>query len=73
MQYPALDRGQLDTEDSNPDLVPGDWRTEPHFEEVEGAAGRGNIDAIAGKRQREYRRQYFVSTAGSVPWQDRIM
>ena len=29
MEYPALDRGQLDTKDSNPDLVPGDWGTEP--------------------------------------------
>jgi hypothetical protein len=54
MQYPELDRGQLDTEKSNPDLVPGDWRTEPHFDDVEEAAG--NIDSIAGKRQWKYRR-----------------
>ena len=66
MRYPVLDRGQIDAENDAHEIA---WRDEVQLEEVKQAVGGGNIDNVAGKRQREYLSMYFCSDAGSVPWQ----
>lgn len=71
-RYPALQNAVLDQEDGNHNLILGEWRQEANMHEVEQVAGP-NRNTRTGKRQREYLRLYFSSSAGSVPWQDRII
>ena len=73
MRYANLDRGQMDAEDEDHNIVPGAWRDEVQMGEVQQAVGGGNIDNVVGKQQREYLRMYFCSAAGSVPWQERMV
>ncbi len=49
-------------------LVPGAWRDDAVMRDVE-AEGRGPRTTQAGKEQRAYFKKYFMSPAGSVPWQ----
>lgn len=69
IRYPGLQNADLDREDDNGQLVPGAWRDEAVMQDVQ-AEGRGPKMTQAGKEQRAYFKNYFLSPAGSVPWQD---
>lgn len=68
-RYPNMQNADLDAEDNNHQVIPGAWRDAAVLQEVV-AAGRGPRQTIAGKQQRMYFKNYFMSDAGSVPWQD---
>ena len=72
MRFPTLQNQQLDSEDSEHNLIPGAWGETANMHEVEQIRGH-NRDSTAGKRQREYLKLYFNSEAGAVPWQYRIV
>ncbi|KAK3108095.1 hypothetical protein FSP39_001045 [Pinctada imbricata] len=72
MKFPSMQNTQLDSEDSEHNIVPGAWRATAYMHEVDQVRGH-NVDATRAKRQREYLRLYFNSTAGSVPWQDNMI
>lgn len=67
-RYPGLQNPDLDREDDQVQLVPGAWRDDAVMRDVE-AEGRGPRTTQAGKEQRAYFKKYFMSPAGSVPWQ----
>ena len=68
-RYPNLQNQDLDGMDGAGNLVPGAWRTAAVMREVDqvGRAPRANRE---GKQQRLYLKNYFMSAAGRVPWQD---
>lgn len=71
IRYPGVP-ANADQEDQNHALVPGVWREESQLVDAGGHAGR-NVDHNLGKQQRNYLRDYFMSEAGSVPWQEQMI
>lgn len=69
IRYPGLQNTDLDREDENGQVVPGAWRDKTVWQDVQ-AEGRGPKLTQAGKEQRTYFKNYFLSPAASVPWQD---
>ena len=64
---PEVDREDPDTHD----LVPGQWRLDPHMQGLMPLSGhRSQREA---KDQREYLSHYYMSPAGAVPWQERMV
>ena len=71
-RYPRLTVSLVDTENPETHTVnPGAWRREPPLVNLEVA--RGNTATNAGKAARDYLRAYFMSDAGRVLWQDRMI
>jgi hypothetical protein len=69
-RYPQLTNNLLDAEDPLTHHVNmGEWRQGPIMTELD--ALKGNNSTKAGKAYRQYLTQYFVSEAGSVPWQEK--
>ena len=71
VRYLALQNSSLDQEDGNHNLIPGEWRQTANMRDVQQVVGP-NINTRAGKGQREYRKLYLNSAAGSVSWQDTV-
>ena len=72
MRYPGHQRNIIDVEDENHNLIPGQWREErPLMEDPSGRPPRS--DSARAKKNRTYLANYFCSTAGSVPWQNRMV
>jgi hypothetical protein len=72
-RYGAQNLGpDVDHEDDQHNLIPGEWRQHANMHEVDQVVGP-NRDAVDGKRQRELLRLYYNSPAGAVPWQDRMI
>lgn len=59
---------EVDQEDARGRLIPGAWRTEACMREVEDLSKAPRATA-AGKKHQAYLKHYFMSEAGSVPWQ----
>ena len=68
MRYPGLQNAELDHEDANHKIVPGEWRRHAPMHELLCARG-SNQATTEAKGQQEYLRLYFNSPAGAVPWQ----
>lgn len=60
----------MDKENANHQITPGSRRANAAMYDVDNIMGP-NRDSTDPKKQREYLKFYFNSTAGSVPWQDR--
>ena len=73
MRYANLDRGLMDIEDEEHNVVLGAWRDGLSVEDIDQAFRGGNVDNVSGKQQREYLSLYFSSEAGSVPWQENMI
>ena len=71
-RFAMLQNGQVDAEDDQHNIIPGQWRATANMHEVDNVVGP-NRDTIAAKKQREYLKLYFNSPAGSVPWQERMI
>lgn len=69
MRNPAADANVMDQEDVHHNLLPGAWRDQANMADMH-QPQYGNRDTVAAKRQRIYLKHYFVSAAGSVPWQE---
>ena len=59
---------EADREEEDGELIPGAWRTEALMQEVTDL-GRAPRATAAGKLQQATLKHYFMSPAGSVPWQ----
>jgi hypothetical protein len=71
-RYPGLQNKQLDRpENENRDYVAGAWRQGRNLEDTQTVTGH-NTASKEGKKQRNLIRHWLNSTAGSVPWQDRM-
>ncbi|ROL42257.1 hypothetical protein DPX16_18179 [Anabarilius grahami] len=66
-----LPPGYTDWEDENHQLHNGAWRQEITLQSVN--MGGGKNPTIAAKEQRDHLKEYFVSPAGCVPWQDQYV
>lgn len=71
-KYPSLQNVELDREDANHNMVPGEWRRNAPMHELYRARGPNQATTDA-KRQREYLKLYFNSPAGAVPWQENMI
>ena len=71
-RFAMLQNGQVDAEDDQHNIIPGQWRATANMHEVDNVVGP-NRDTIAAKKQREYLKLYYNSPAGSVPWQERMI
>lgn len=67
-RYPGIQNALLDREGDNHQVVPGAWRDEQVFEEVNNVRGPTS-ETRRGKRQRLFLKHYYNSEVGSVPWQ----
>ena len=70
-RYPGVP-ANADQEDQNHALVPGVWQEESQQVDAGGHACR-NVDHNLGKQQRNYLRDYFMSEACSVLWQEQMI
>ncbi len=70
-RYPGQQNALLDVEDEDHNIIPGAWRQEGMLEELQRIGG--NRMTREAKRQREYLKHYYVSPAGRVPWQERML
>lgn len=71
-QRVVMAANEVDHEDEGHNLVQGDWRHGPHWEDVPQPPARGNLATVDARRQREHLRDYFVSPVGAVDWQQRM-
>ena len=72
VRYPGADNHVVDLENADHQLIPGAWRTDAVMADVN-QRQCGNRDSQAAKTQRLDLKNYFMSPAGSVPWQDRMV
>uniref|UniRef100_A0A9J8D5P7 DDE Tnp4 domain-containing protein n=1 Tax=Cyprinus carpio carpio TaxID=630221 RepID=A0A9J8D5P7_CYPCA len=66
-----LPPGYTDWEGENHQLHDGAWRQERTLQSVN--MGGGKNPTITAKEQRDHLKEYFVSPAGCVPWQDQYV
>jgi len=67
LRYPAEQNRDLDQEDGDHEVVPGEWRNNHPLLPIQGY--KGARESTLAKRQRDYLTAYYNSPAGSVPWQ----
>nr|XP_054753761.1 putative nuclease HARBI1 [Lytechinus pictus] len=73
IRHPAMHHGQLDTEDTDHNIIPGEWRNMAPMHEVPTQRGPFR-DTAEAKAQRETLRLYFNNPlGGAVPWQERMI
>ena len=68
----GIPKGMVDEEDADHQVTPGAWREGPALTDGEQVT-RGNIGTREAKTVREKLTEYYVSPAGQVPWQDRMI
>ena len=62
----------VDSEDSDThDLIPGGWRTDRHLQGL--LPLTGHYTQKDAKDQPDYLSHYYISPAGAVPWQERLV
>ena len=71
-QSVVMAANEVDHEDEEHNFVPGAWRHGPHWEDVPQPPPTGNLATVDARRQRDHLRDYFVSSVGSVDWQQRM-
>ena len=72
MSINGVNRLDVDEEDENNQVIPGQWRTDAVMHEVEAHLHAPRANA-AGQALRSTFQHYFNSDAGSVPWQLRVL
>ena len=71
-RIPAIPVNDVDHEDDEHNVVPGNWRDDAMWQDV-ATTRRKKQRTLDAKRQREYLKTYFNSPAGAVEWQDRMI
>jgi hypothetical protein len=71
MRYPQLRPQEVDREDANGNVRPGQWREGRVL--TDNANLVGNQSQKRAKRQRNYLKDYYNSPFAALPWQDRIV
>ena len=70
-RHPQAQAGEVDQEDREGNVVPGQWRQGQQLTDNENLIGnRGMREA---KAQRNYLMDFYNSPTGALPWQDRIV
>ena len=70
-RYPHATQ-EVDREDPHThDLIPGEWRLNQHLQGL--LAPTGHRFQKEAKNQRDYLSHYYMSSAGAVPWQERMV
>ena len=72
MRYPQMQNAEVDREDEDHNLIPGEWRDGIVMGDPPQWTGN-NRDNAEGKRYRDYLKHYLCSPAGSVPWQEKAI
>lgn len=72
-RVPIIPVNEVDHEDEEHNLVPGNWRDEVQWQDVDTPPDARNRDTWNAKQQHEYLERYFNSPAGAVEWQDRMI
>ena len=70
-RYPQEQVGEVDREDANGNLVPGQWREGRVLTSNRGLVG--TRPQRQAKQQHNYLMDYYNSPTGALPWQDRIV
>ncbi|XP_062601395.1 putative nuclease HARBI1 [Saccostrea cucullata] len=73
VRAPVLLVNEVDHEDEEHNLIPGNWRDDVQWQEVDAPPTGRNRDTLDAKQQWEYLERYFNSPAGTVEWQDRMI
>lgn len=68
IRYPAMQNPDIEHEDAEHQLVPGQWRDVANMNDMD--QGLPVNPSKAAKNQRVYYKHWVNSPAGSVPWQD---
>ena len=68
IRYPGLQNVLLDREGEDHQMIPGAWRDEAVFQDMQDVRGPTS-ETRRGKRQRIYLKHYYNSPIGAVPWQ----
>jgi len=68
IRYPALQNHDLDHEDDDHNLIPGQWRDNANMNDMEEGVPANPTNAA--KQQRIYYKHWVNSQAGAVAWQD---
>ncbi len=69
---PQMDRADLDLETTDHTVIKGAWRKHLRLDPLKNV-GYGKCATKEGRLQRDVLKVYYNSTAGSVPWQDRMI
>ena len=69
IRYPNMQNADIEAAENQDQMNPGAWGNAAVMHEVE-QAGRGPRQTAEGKKQIIYLKNYFVSPAGSVHWQN---
>lgn len=70
-RYPNMAQGEVDYEDDQGNVVPGQWRR--GLELTDGRNEVGNRLTKEAKAQRHYLADYYNSDFGALPWQDKVV
>ena len=71
LRMPNAHRANVDREDEDHQIIPGEWRREANMEPID-RRNLGGRDLESAKVQRQTLVAYFNSAAGKVQWQDRM-
>lgn len=71
VRKPRLASGEVDTEDIDGNVIPGEWRRHHQLTACEPTGG--NRSSREAKVVRSYLADYFMGDAGSVPWQQAMV
>lgn len=70
-RYPQLAVGEVDREDEDGNIIPGQWREGRELTPTRGLPG--NQQLREAKIQRLYLSDYYISPFAALPWQDRVV
>ena len=68
--YPNLKPREVDTDEQNGQLLPGEWREKVQLEPLRVAGRGGARPTQEAKAQRDYLRDFYNGPIGAVSWQD---
>lgn len=71
-KHPSISAAEVDREDEDHNVIPGLWRANVNWDDVEQPPAPRNSGTTEAKQQRDLLKGFFNSVEGAVPWQDRM-
>lgn len=72
IRFPAIHRQDVDVEDANHNIIPGDWRQYVDQRAQNEGPGNRRVATLNGRQQRDYLQEYF-NGVGAVDWQNDML
>jgi len=72
VKYPRQQNRQLDSEDVDHNIIPGEWRRGRNMTDIDRVVAP-NSGSKKAKKQRLLLKHYLNSPAGTVPWQNKMI